>query len=100
MDRQAIIDDILRRALGSNDDRAAPAQAPQAPPQPPQAASGPAVVVHAQQVIVINGPVILCTDGRRAAEALAGTRCGLAGQALRSAAENRRRLDRLGPPKF
>ncbi|SOD90839.1 hypothetical protein [Caenispirillum bisanense] len=100
MDRQAIIDDILRRALGSNDD--AP-PSPEAVPSPPEAVPSPVaptVVIHAQQVFVINGPVILCSDGRRAAEALADGRCGLAGQALRSAAENRRRLDRLGPPKF
>lgn len=93
MDRQAIIDDILRTALGSNDNAAARA------PQPGQT-PGPQIVVHARTVIVVEGPVILCDGSLRAADALPGRGRGLFGQALRSAAENRRRLERLGPPRF
>lgn len=94
MDRQAIIDDILRTALGSNDNAAGPA----APAH--QAPAAQQIVIHARQVIVVNGPLVLSDSAQAAAQTLPAPRTALFGQALRSPEANRRRLERLGPPRL
>ncbi|GAA0575542.1 hypothetical protein [Caenispirillum bisanense] len=93
MDRQAIIDDILRRALGSNDNGGTPA----AGAAPTGAAPAPAITIN--RLIVVTGPVYIGAGAEPAAAALPARRRPF-GQALRSAAENRRRLTTLGPPRF
>ncbi len=88
MDRQAIIDDILRQALGSNDNAAAKTSPSEAAP-----------IITINRLIIVTGPVHIGPRATTAAAVLPA-RPGLFGQALRSAAENRRRLERLGPPRF
>lgn len=99
MDRQAIINDILRTALGGNDNRRADGTADKGGGGG-DAGIVPTIVINARQVIVVNGPLILSDGGLRAAEDLAARRPGLFGQALRSPEQNRKALERLGPPRF